>query len=65
MAFIDINSTYCNLVFGRQHFFNSPLFAAVFAFAFWGGLALMLSFPGRMAMGKTDLWLSFAAWLVR
>jgi hypothetical protein len=31
----------------------------------WGGLALMLSFPGRLALGKTDLWLTFAAWLVR
>jgi hypothetical protein len=28
----------------------------------WGGLALMLSFPARLAIGKTDLWLSFAAW---
>jgi hypothetical protein len=31
----------------------------------WGGLALMLSFPARLALGKTDLWLSFAAWLIR
>jgi hypothetical protein len=31
----------------------------------WGGLALMLSFPSRMAFGKTDLWLRFAEWLVR
>ena len=31
----------------------------------WGGLALMLSFPGRLALGKTDLWLTFAAWLIR
>src|SRR5688572_17978927 len=23
----------------------------------WGGLALMLSFPGRLALGKTELWL--------
>jgi hypothetical protein len=30
----------------------------------WGGLALMLSFPARMALGKTDLWRSFAAWLI-
>jgi hypothetical protein len=30
----------------------------------WGGLALMLSFPGRMAFGKTDLWLRFAEWIV-
>lgn len=30
-----------------------------------GGLALMLSFPARLALGKTDLWLSFAAWLIR
>jgi hypothetical protein len=32
---------------------------------FWGGLALMLSFPARLALGKTDLWLTFAARLVR
>jgi uncharacterized membrane protein YfcA len=31
----------------------------------WGGLALMLSFPARLALGKTDLWLAFAAWLIR
>jgi hypothetical protein len=31
----------------------------------WGGLVLMLSFPGRLALGKTDLWLGFAAWLIR
>jgi hypothetical protein len=31
----------------------------------WGGLALMLSFPGRLALGKTDLWLNRAAWLIR
>jgi hypothetical protein len=31
----------------------------------WGGLALMLSFPARLALAKTDLWLAFAAWLIR
>lgn len=31
----------------------------------WGGLVVMLSFPGRLALGKTDLWLNFAAWLIR
>ena len=31
----------------------------------WGGLALMMSFPARLALGKTDLWLTFAGWLVR
>lgn len=31
----------------------------------WGGLALLLSFPGRVALAKTDLWLSAAAWLIR
>jgi len=31
----------------------------------WGGLALMLSFPARLALGRTDLWLNFAGWLVR
>ena len=31
----------------------------------WGGLALILSFPARLALGKTDLWLAFAGWLVR
>lgn len=30
----------------------------------WGGLALLLSFPGRAALAKTGLWLSAAAWLV-
>jgi hypothetical protein len=30
----------------------------------WGGLALMLSFPARLALGKTDLWLTVAEWLV-
>jgi len=31
----------------------------------WGGLVLMLSFPIRLSLGKTDLWLTFAAWLIR
>jgi hypothetical protein len=31
----------------------------------WGGLALMLSFPARLALGKTDLWLAIAEWLIR
>jgi hypothetical protein len=31
----------------------------------WGGLALMLSFPARLELGKTDLWLGFAACLIR
>jgi hypothetical protein len=31
----------------------------------WGGLALMLSFPGRIALAQTDFWLEFATWLVR
>ena len=31
----------------------------------WGGVALMLSFPARLALGKTDLWLGFAEWLIR
>jgi len=31
----------------------------------WGGLALMLSFPARLALGKTELWLAFASWLTR
>lgn len=30
----------------------------------WGGLGLLLSFPGRLALGKTDLWLNVAAWLI-
>jgi len=30
-----------------------------------GGLALMLSFPARLALGKTELWLAFASWLTR
>ena len=32
---------------------------------FWGGLVLMLSFPSRLALGKTELWMTFAAWLIR
>ena len=24
----------------------------------------MLSFPGRLALGKTELWMTFAAWLI-
>jgi uncharacterized membrane protein YozB (DUF420 family) len=31
----------------------------------WGGLFLMLSLPVRFAIGGTDVWLSFAGWLVR
>lgn len=31
----------------------------------WGGVALMLSFPGRLAIAKTDFWQNFAAWLIR
>lgn len=31
----------------------------------WGGLLLIASFPGRLAIGNTDLWLTFAAWLTR
>jgi hypothetical protein len=30
----------------------------------WGGLALMLSFPLRLALGRTGLWLNFAAWAI-
>lgn len=39
--------------------------ARVHPVTLWGGLALMLSFPARLALGKTDLWLGFAAWLIR
>ena len=31
----------------------------------WGGLALMMSFPARLALGKTEPWLTLAAWLIR
>jgi len=31
----------------------------------WGGLFLVLSFPARIAIGTTEVWLSFARWLVR
>ena len=31
----------------------------------WGGLFLALSFPGRIALGHTDAWMTFARWLVR
>jgi hypothetical protein len=30
----------------------------------WGGLGIMLSFPGRFAFAKTALWQHFAQWLV-
>lgn len=30
----------------------------------WGGGFLLLSFPLRLAVGRTDAWLSFAEWLV-
>lgn len=29
----------------------------------WGGLLLIASFPVRLAIGNTDLWLQFAGWL--
>jgi hypothetical protein len=31
----------------------------------WGGLALVLSFPVRLAVARTDLWLDVAQWLIR
>ena len=37
----------------------------VHAVSLWGGLFLALSFPGRIAVGHTDAWLTFARWLVR
>ena len=37
----------------------------VHAVSLWGGLFLALSFPGRIALGHTDAWLTFARWLVR
>jgi hypothetical protein len=43
---------------GRRHGRVHPV-------TLWGGLALLLSFPIRVALGKTDLWLSFATWLIR
>lgn len=30
----------------------------------WGGLLVLLSGPGRFALGRTDLWLRFADWAV-
>jgi hypothetical protein len=30
----------------------------------WAGSALVLSFPARLALAKTDLWQMFAAWLI-
>ena len=30
----------------------------------WGGLILIASFPARMALAKTGLWLTAAAWLI-
>jgi len=37
----------------------------VHAVSLWGGMFLALSFPGRIALGHTDAWLTFARWLVR
>lgn len=31
----------------------------------WGGLFVMLSLPLRMAIGRTNAWVSFAGWLTR
>lgn len=31
----------------------------------WGGVFVALSFPVRIAIGRTDTWLSFAEWLTR
>lgn len=40
-------------------------FGRVHPVTLWGGLLLVASFPGRLAIGNTDLWLTFAAWLTR
>lgn len=32
--------------------------------SFWGGLCLAVSFPGRLALGQTEVWGAFARWLV-
>jgi hypothetical protein len=37
----------------------------VHAVSLWGGLFLALSFPGRIALGHTAAWLTFARWLAR
>ena len=37
----------------------------VHSVSMWGGLFLALSFPGRIALGHTDAWLTFARWLAR
>ena len=37
----------------------------IHAVSLWGGLLLALSFPGRIALGHTDAWVTFARWLVR
>jgi hypothetical protein len=31
----------------------------------WGGVFLTISFPGRLALGSTNMWLIFASWLTR
>jgi len=36
----------------------------VHAVSLWGGLFLAVSFPGRIAIGHTDAWLTFARWLI-
>jgi len=60
------------LFFGAVMFFLLPIvihdrrnLGRVHPVTLWAGLALILSFPARLALGKTDLWLTFAAWLVR
>ena len=37
----------------------------VHAVSLWAGLFLALSFPGRIALGHTAAWLTFARWLAR
>ena len=31
----------------------------------WGGLLILATFPVRVAIGQTDIWRTFAAWLIR
>ena len=67
-----LGATHPTLFFGAIVFFLLAIviydrrrLGRVHPVTLWGGLALMLSFPARLALGKTDLWLATAEWLIR
>ena len=41
------------------------LHSRVHAVSLWGGLLILAAFPVRAAIGQTDSWRAFAAWLIR